>query len=336
MPSARLGYRADSHARSLFPCPHPAAVRGCECVAHRTARLAIVTERSAVVRLQMIRWLLSLMLATAATCDEIDACVNYPCSMPEIETCTDVPTANGGVDGADGRVCTGNPCSAESAGSLADRGYAAETPTATTVAGLGQLDCAPGYMRASSLNGAPPTARCRTSDGGNTPGQFEFEGCVEAVCSGVPSFLDGFDLTGVDLPTRPQDSAVTGLSACLANRLPTGSVPLTVRCGTHGLYQQDNPGPDDVVCEPCTVVVNAAVEACTYTIPDVPPVGTLPLSAEATKARIDLCAAVDISGSDASADELACTSAGAGGICAYLVVRLTSTFSLAAHFLIQI
>lgn len=249
----------------------------------------------------------------AATCDEIDACVNNPCSYPDGETCEDVL---GGPDSADGRTCSDNTCSGESVGSLALLGYVAATPTGTTVAGLGEIDCASGYMRGDTE--IAPNARCRAGDSVDTPVQFEFEGCVEAACSGIPSFLAGFDLTGVELPTRPEHPAVTDLSACLPNRLPGGSVPLTVRCDAHGNYQQDNPGPDDHVCAPCVVVENAAVEACTYEIPDVPPIGTPPLTEEATRARIDLCATVDISSSDASADESACVSAGGGGICVYL------------------
>jgi hypothetical protein len=255
----------------------------------------------------------------AATCDEINACINFPCALPVSETCVDRLASDGGLDDVAGRVCTGNPCNAESTGSLAGRGYTAATPTATTVTGLGQIGCASGYMRAGDRSVAP-TATCSTSDAGQTPGQFEFAGCVESACSGIPTFLEGFDLTGVTLPPRPADAAVSGLNTCQDNRLPSGSVALTVKCDLNGDYQQENSVADDKVCAPCTAVDNAAVEACAYAIPPVPPIGTAPLSAEATTARIELCAAVDISGSDPAADETACESASGGGVCTYIPV----------------
>jgi hypothetical protein len=255
-----------------------------------------------------------------ATCDEINACVNHPCPLPDSETCADILAADGGLDDAAGRTCTGNPCNAESAGVLAASGYTAANPTGTTVSALGQIECAANFMRVGDRSVAP-TAQCTTSDGGVTPGQFEFNGCTDSLCDPInrfPTFLAGFDLDamGVTLPTRPGvDAPVSGLATCQANRLPSGSVPLTVKCNSDGDYEQENSVADDKVCAPCTAVENAAVEACVYTIPDVPPVGTAPLSIEATAALIDACASVDISGADAAG---ACTSAAGGGVCAYV------------------
>ena len=255
-----------------------------------------------------------------ATCDEIDACVDFPCNLPESETCADILAADGGLNGVDGRVCTGNPCDAESAGSLAASGYIAANPSATTVAELGQIECATEFMRVGDRSVAP-TATCTTSDGGNTPGRFEFNGCTSSLCDPInrfPTFLAGFDLDamGVTLPTRPGvDAPVSGLDTCQVNRLPSGSVPLTVKCNSAGDYEQENPSAHDKVCAPCTAVEHAAVEACVYTIPDVPPVGTAPLSAEAAAALVDECASVDISGSD---PEGSCTNAAGGGVCTYV------------------
>ena len=260
-----------------------------------------------------------------ATCDEIDACVNFPCNLPESETCTDILAADGGLDSVDGRVCTGNLCDAESDGSLVARGYIAANPSATTVAELGQIECAPGFMRVGDRSVAP-TARCLAGDGGNTPMQFEFNGCTNSLCDPInrfPTFLAGFDLDamGVTLPTRPGvDAPVSGLDTCQVNRLPSGSVSLTVKCNNAGEYEQENPSALDRVCAPCTAVEHAAVEACVYTIPDVPPVGTAPVSPEAAASFIDACASVDMSGSD---PEGSCTTA-VGGVCTY-VPRATYT-----------
>lgn len=249
-----------------------------------------------------------------ASCDEIDACVSFPCSLPESETCTDILAADGGADNADGRVCAGNPCDSETASSLAGNGYTAQNPTATTVTGLGEIDCAEGYMRVGDRSVAPQ-AVCSTSDGGVTPGRFQFQGCTESMCSGIPSFLEGFELT-VDLPTRPDiDAPATGLDTCQPNRLPSGSVPLTVLCDRNGDYQQENPSEDDKVCAPCTTVEHAAVEACVYAISDVPQIGTAPSSVDTIAALIDMCAAVDLSNPD---PEGACTSAAGGGVCTYI------------------
>ena len=256
----------------------------------------------------------------AATCDEIDACANHPCPLPDSETCTDVLAADGGLDAPSGRTCAGNPCTALDETSLANQGYTAVAASATTVNGLGEIGCAAGYMRAGDRSVAP-TATCSTSDGGVTPGSFVFAGCVPSECSGIPDFLQGFDTTGVVLPRYPADPAVGGLDTCLPNRLSTpffgGHQALEVSCNSDGDYEQVNPVADDKQCAPCTAVEHAAVEACTYAIPDVPPVGTALPSAEEIAAGIQLCAGVDVSSSNAAADQIACESAGGGSICEY-------------------
>ena len=257
--------------------------------------------------------------AGTALCQEIDACVDFPCPLPVSETCADIlySATPVGINDSAGRTCTGNPCTAQTTSSLAGQGYEAATPTATTVATLGNIGCASGFMRAGDRSVAP-TASCATNDAGQTPLTFQLTGCVASACTGTPAFLEGFDLTGVTPPPRPSDSAVSSGLTCLPDRLPSGAVALTVSCDLNGDFQLDNSAASNrKVCAPCTVVLHAAVEACTYTIPPVPAVGTAALSDEATTDLIELCAAVDISGTDATADETACTSAGTGSPCSY-------------------
>ena len=115
------------------------------------------------------------------TCDDVDACVSYPCGVSA--NCTDISAAEGGLDNANGRTCTAYTCGALSANTLAAAGYTAAAPTATTVPGLGTVGCATGFMRNDSS--VPPSVNC-TENGGS----LSLAGCTPSHCSGTPSALE--------------------------------------------------------------------------------------------------------------------------------------------------
>ena len=183
------------------------------------------------------------------TCNDIDACVDYPCGISY--NCTDRSATSGGLNNANGRTCVAWTCIAQDANQLAALGYTAAAADATTVPALGTIGCATGYMRA--LSSVAPTVNC-TANGA----QYSFSGCVPSSCSGLPAFLQGFNLTGITLPTLPAHSAVSGLGSCSPNRLTSGTQALVVRCDNTGTYVKDT---GDIVCAPCSSVTNAATSA---------------------------------------------------------------------------
>ena len=163
-------------------------------------------------------------------------------------------------------------------------GYAVATASATDVTGLGAVSCASGYRLA---DGSTPASAVCAVDGG----EFAFAGCELITCAGsvTPFFLRGFDLTGLSMPALPTEPRATAMQ-CLPGFILTGSTPLSVSCGSDGVYVCDScdctsaglawccgaqqcgcvPGrctePADAACLPCTPIANShrnALVTCT-------------------------------------------------------------------------
>ena len=160
--------------------------------------------------------------------------------------CDDSAVYEAGFFSTDPDVCTAKVCIAMDSAALAAAGYVAENAGGTIKAAYGALTCAVGYQETST-----PNIRCPNGDG-----TFQLSGCGAIQCSGTPSFLDGFDLTGIILPAVANDPDVTGISACLPS-IPIigGSTPLTVACNLHGEYELVS---GTATCAACTPVANAA------------------------------------------------------------------------------
>jgi hypothetical protein len=162
-----------------------------------------------------------------------------------------------------GRTCAAYECNAlpnePAAGSLRSLGYFSSNPTAITVTGIGTIACATGYMLVDKA--VPASINC-TANGHD----FTLSGCTPSRCSGVPTFLSGFNFSadGLTLATLPSVPAVAGFQTCAANRIKSGSAAVTARCDLTGAYVRDS---GDIVCAPCTVVSNAAPNA-NYTCTD--------------------------------------------------------------------